>query len=91
VVRQGNERAEAPPSDVERGQGPQGRSRIAETVSALDKEDLVVEVLDVSLDQMEKDECVICMSAKKETVFYPCGHQCVCVPCGERFRKEARH
>jgi hypothetical protein len=34
----------------------------------------MIEVLDVSKDQIANDDCVICMDKKKETIFYPCGH-----------------
>ena len=57
----------------------------------LANEDLTIEILEVNEDQMEKNECVICMDQPKDTVFYPCGHQCLCKPCGDRFKKEARH
>jgi hypothetical protein len=57
----------------------------------LAKEDLTIEILEVDQEQIEKNECVICMDQPKDTVFYPCGHQCLCKPCGDRFRKEARH
>ena len=43
------------------------------------------EILDVSADARDGDLCVICLEAKKNSLFYPCGHMCVCTPCGEKF------
>ena len=40
----------------------------------LANEDLTIEILEVADDQMEKNECIICMDQPKDTVFYPCGH-----------------
>ncbi|XP_053601104.1 E3 ubiquitin-protein ligase LRSAM1-like [Plodia interpunctella] len=31
-----------------------------------------------------ESECVICMDAKCEVIFIPCGHMCCCQPCGEK-------
>ena len=58
---------------------------------ALSDQELVVEVLDISEEQQQAEECVVCLSNKKEIVFYPCGHQCLCSPCSERFKREAQH
>ena len=57
----------------------------------LQDQDLVVEILDVSPEQMEANACVICLDKPKDCVFYPCGHQCLCSGCSERFKREARH
>lgn len=51
----------------------------------------VVEVLDINKEQIENNECVICMTNRKNCAFYPCGHQCLCKECSDRFKKEARH
>lgn len=26
--------------------------------------------------------CVICLVQQRDSIFYPCGHECVCQPCG---------
>ena len=52
---------------------------------------MVVEVLDVDPAQQQAEECVVCLVNKKEIVFYPCGHQCLCQECCERFKKESQH
>ena len=59
------------------------------TLDSLAKQEHIVEVLEI---QDENDpNCVICMDKPKDSCFYPCGHQCLCFDCGERFKKEARH
>ena len=50
-----------------------------------------VEVLAMNEEQREGDVCVICMENPKDSVFTPCGHQCICHTCGDRFKREARH
>ena len=63
---------------------------IAEAVEAdLRNEQLVVEVLAIDEGGLDADVCVICLTNKKDSIFYPCGHQCLCEPCGERFKQEA--
>lgn len=49
----------------------------------------IIEVLE--LPEEDVNSCAICLDAEPDSVFYPCGHQCLCNPCGERFKKEARH
>lgn len=34
-----------------------------------------------------ESECVICMDAKCEVIFIPCGHMCCCQPCTESEKK----
>jgi hypothetical protein len=39
-----------------------------------------------SEDKMERiieknDQCIICQSNKKESIFFPCGHRCTCYKC----------
>lgn len=51
----------------------------------------MVEILEIAPDQLNSDTCVICLSNKKEIVFYPCGHQCLCLDCSKRFQDQARH
>lgn len=50
-----------------------------------------VEVLDVPDSLRDGEECVICLTQKKDHVFIPCGHQCLCGPCATRFKRQARH
>ena len=57
----------------------------------LHNEDLMIEILDFSPEQMEDKNCVICLTNPKDSVFYPCGHQCICHGCSEKFKREARH
>jgi len=33
--------------------------------------------------------CVICLSVPKTHAFVPCGHRCVCLPCGNDVLKQA--
>lgn len=35
-------------------------------------------------DFVVEAECVICMDAKSEVVFVPCGHMCCCQPCSNK-------
>ncbi|KAJ8734100.1 hypothetical protein PYW07_014651 [Mythimna separata] len=35
-------------------------------------------------DSVSEAECVICMDAKSEVVFVPCGHMCCCQPCANK-------
>ncbi len=70
---------------------PEQRRTTFDALRDLAAEHLTVEVLQVDPKQYESNECVICMDAPRNTVFYPCGHQCLCEPCGQRFKKEARH
>lgn len=35
-------------------------------------------------DSVMEAECVICMDAKSEVVFVPCGHMCCCQPCASK-------
>lgn len=35
-------------------------------------------------DFVTEAECVICMDAKSEVVFVPCGHMCCCYPCSNK-------
>jgi hypothetical protein len=48
------------------------------TYLPLHNEDLMIEILDVSPEQFEDNACVICLTNPKNSVFYPCGHQCLC-------------
>ena len=43
----------------------------------------------VSIDQAaeqdpDRESCVVCLDEDKSHILIPCGHQCVCGPCGER-------
>ena len=33
---------------------------------------------------------MICLEDIKDSIFYPCGHECVCYTCGREFIKKAR-
>jgi hypothetical protein len=37
----------------------------------------------------EDNMCVICLSVPKTHAFIPCGHRCVCLPCGNNVLKQA--
>ena len=42
-----------------------------------------------SIDQVaeqdpDRESCVVCLDEDKSHILVPCGHQCVCGPCGER-------
>uniref|UniRef100_A0A5S6QNP5 RING-type domain-containing protein n=1 Tax=Trichuris muris TaxID=70415 RepID=A0A5S6QNP5_TRIMR len=40
-------------------------------------------------DQEEQDECKICMVARIDSAFYPCGHYSMCYPCAKlTFKKQ---
>jgi hypothetical protein len=36
------------------------------------------------------EACVVCLDNKKTDIFVPCGHLCVCGPCGENIMKKTR-
>lgn len=36
-------------------------------------------------DVPEGERCVVCLGRRKAGVFYRCGHNCCCVPCGRAF------
>jgi len=48
-----------------------------------------VDVLEVPENAMEQNLCIICMDKQKNSVFVPCGHECVCHPCGDKFMRQA--
>ena len=35
----------------------------------------------------DTEACVICYQNPKNTVFYKCGHKCVCSECADQFKK----
>ncbi|XP_063966458.1 uncharacterized protein LOC135153055 [Lytechinus pictus] len=35
-------------------------------------------------EEQERQACVVCLDAVKNTLFMPCRHLCVCVPCADR-------
>ena len=49
-----------------------------------------IEVLDIRGQEPGDPSCVICLDREKDAAFYPCGHQCLCHECGDRFLKEAK-
>lgn len=40
----------------------------------------------VNLDENADKVCVICCVRDKEGAFYPCGHVCTCMTCGNKFK-----
>ena len=32
----------------------------------------------------DREACVVCLDEAKSHALVPCGHKCVCGPCGER-------
>ena len=47
----------------------------------------------IAMDQeatLEDNECVVCMTSKKQYAFVPCGHVCVCEACAELIDKSTR-
>ena len=51
----------------------------------LEKELDEVELLDINHAYPDSKVCVICYEVPKNTIFYPCGHECVCFDCGQNF------
>ena len=54
-----------------------------------ENDDFVVNVLKVPAESEKNDRCVICLDAAMDSIFYPCGHQCVCQDCGNQFMQIA--
>jgi hypothetical protein len=46
------------------------------------------EALGVPADDVEGRECVICMSAPRDTTVLPCRHMCMCQPCAAALRTQ---
>ena len=41
----------------------------------------------VPLSRVVRDgRCLVCLDRRVDTVFYQCGHMCVCYPCGMELR-----
>ena len=38
-----------------------------------------------NLENKYFDECMICRNNRKESIFFPCGHRCVCYNCAVLF------
>ena len=57
----------------------------------LSEQDMVLEVLEIDAEGERGEKCVICWTNPKDSIFYPCGHQCLCFECSQRFKKEAKH
>ena len=34
-------------------------------------------------DNDQEEECLVCLSEKKDTLIMPCGHFCICSECGQ--------
>jgi hypothetical protein len=48
-----------------------------------------VEVLEIPQGSFETNLCIICMDHMKDSIFAPCGHECVCKKCGDHFMHQA--
>ena len=42
---------------------------------------------DLSLQQQEKELCVVCLHSAKSLAFVPCGHLCACTACGKKLKE----
>ena len=62
-----------------------------EDLQDLAKKENVIEVLEIEPEDLNQENCVICMSKPRDFAFYPCGHQCLCEDCAQKFRTQARH
>ena len=47
------------------------------------------ELLKLPADHSKNNMCVICLDKERDSIFYPCGHECVCQPCGKQFMDKA--
>jgi hypothetical protein len=36
-----------------------------------------------AIDDGKDEECLVCLSEKKDTLIMPCGHYCICSECGK--------
>lgn len=41
------------------------------------------ELLKIPDDIDSNNQCVICLVNERNSIFYPCGHECVCADCGK--------
>lgn len=55
------------------------------------KEPDEVDILDIPQGYLDSKICCICLDKPKDAAFYPCGHECVCFPCGKTFLNQATH
>ena len=39
-------------------------------------------------DSIDKDDCIVCYSKKKEVVLIPCGHICLCFECSKEIQSK---
>ena len=79
-------------SDIDKSEAAHKNNILSRLLSKeLSNQELVIEILDVNPELQNSEDCVICLVNSKDSVFYPCGHQCLCMPCGFRFKKEAQH
>lgn len=37
-------------------------------------------------DDDESKDCLVCLCEPKNTIIMPCGHMCVCHPCGQQLQ-----
>ncbi len=47
------------------------------------------ELLKLPPDSNQSTLCVICLDKERDSIFYPCGHECVCQTCGKQFMQKA--
>ena len=59
----------------------QNLGRPVEETSVLPIDRHIIEILDIPALH-DNSKCIICLDKESNAVFYPCGHQCVCYPCG---------
>ncbi len=55
-----------------------------------DYDDGMVDLLVIPEEMLGQALCVICMAQTKDSIFYPCGHECVCFECGKSFMRQVR-
>ncbi len=41
-----------------------------------------IEILQIPDNVQNTNFCVICLEKQRDSIFYPCGHECVCHQCG---------
>ena len=60
------------------------------SIYGLDHDDSTQEGKTVATDDGQSEECLVCLSEKKNTLIMPCGHFCICEDCGQGLIK-AKH
>jgi len=41
-------------------------------------------------ENISANKCIICLDKNKDSIFYPCGHECVCNDCGREYLRLIR-